>query len=280
MSELKRPNLTVTFVSDSQADAPVIPLERRRSGRARERSAAADSARAGRPQSPLHLRHLHRRLVESVRACGLPRRRRSAVALLQPAVHLRRRRSGQDAPDARGRAVRAAARSQSEADLHLVRAIHERDDQRGPLRSHPRLPRALSHRRRAARRRHPVPRRQGRHADRVLPHVQRAVRLAEADRPQQRLSAARDSRARGAAAIALRVGTDRRHPVARSRDEGRDSEEEGGHRGGAAARRRRDLHRGQDQVEHPRARRIADSADRVRLADRAGDHRCRSRRKC
>ncbi len=34
-----------------------------------------------------------------------------------------------------------------------------------------------------------VHRRQGRHADRVLPHVQRAVRLAEADRDQQRLSA-------------------------------------------------------------------------------------------
>ena len=43
-----------------------------------------------------------------------------------------------------------------EADLHLVRAVHERDDQRGPLRPRPRLPRALSQRRRAARRRHPV----------------------------------------------------------------------------------------------------------------------------
>ena len=117
-----------------------------------------------------------------------------------------------------------------EAHLHLVRALHERDDQRGPLRPHPRFPRALSQRRRAAGRRHPVPRRQGRHADRVLPHVQRAVRLAEADRHQQRLPAARDSAARGAAAIAVRVGTDRRHPVAGSRDEGRDSQEEGGGR--------------------------------------------------
>ena len=42
-------------------------------------------------------------------ACGLPRGRRSAVALVQPAVHLRRCRSRQDAPDARHWALRAAA---------------------------------------------------------------------------------------------------------------------------------------------------------------------------
>ena len=70
----------------------------------------------------------------------------------------------------------------AEADLHLVRAVHERDDQRGALRPHARFSRALSQRRRAAGRRHSVHRRQGRHADRVLPHVQRALRLAEADR--------------------------------------------------------------------------------------------------
>ena len=82
----------------------------------------------------------------------------------------------------------------AEADLHLVRAIHERDDQRGPLRPRPRFSRALSKRRRAARRRHPVPRRQGRDADGVLSHLQRSLRLAEADRHQQRLPATRDSR--------------------------------------------------------------------------------------
>ena len=88
---------------------------------------------------------------------------------------------------------------------------------------------------------------------------------------QQRLSAARDPGARGAAAIALRVGADRRHPAARSRDQNRDSEEEGRNRGSSAARQRRDLHRGQNQVEHPRARRLADPADRLRVADRPGD---------
>ena len=133
---------------------------------------------------------------------------------------------------------------------------------------------------RAARRRHPVSRRQGRDAERVLPHVQRALRLAEADRAEQRLSAARNSRARGAAAVAIRVGPDRRHSVARPRDENRDSQEKGGSRSGAAARRCGDLHCGEDQVEHPRARRIADSPDRLRVADRPGDLTCRSPRRC
>jgi hypothetical protein len=72
--------------------------------------------------------------------------------------------------------------------------------------------------------------REGRHADRVLPHVQRALRLAEADRHQLRLSAARDSAAGGTAAIALRMGADRRHPAARPRDEDRDPEAQGGDR--------------------------------------------------
>ncbi len=57
--------------------------------------------------------------------------------------------------------------------------------------------------RRAAGRRHPVRRRQGRHAERVLPHLQRALRRAEADRAQQRPPAARDSaRSRSACARA------------------------------------------------------------------------------
>ena len=62
-----------------------------------------------------------------------------------------------------------------------------------------------------------------------------------------------------------------RHPVAGSRNESRDSEEESGNRSGAAARQRRDVHRRQDQVEHPRARRIAHPADRVCVADGPGN---------
>ncbi len=127
----------------------------------------------------------------------------------------------------------------SQAHLHLVRAVHERDDQRGALRPHSRFPRALPQRRRAARRRHPVHRRQGRHAERVLPHVQRALRRAEADRHQQRLPAARDPVARRAAAIALRMGPDRRHSGARSRDQGRHPQEKGRNGRNPASRQRR-----------------------------------------
>ena len=150
---------------------------------------AAVAAARRQPDSPLHLRHLHRRAIEPVCARGVPRRRGNAVAFVQPAVHSRRRRSRQDALDARDRPLRGAASSRPGADLHLVRAFHERDDQRRALRSHSRFPIALSQRRRAARRRHSVRLGQGRHAERVLPHVQRAARRAEADRHQQRPSA-------------------------------------------------------------------------------------------
>ena len=78
--------------------------------------------------------------------------------------------------------------------------------------------------------------------------------------------------ARRTAAIAVRVGIDRGHPVARSRDEGRDSQEKGRRRSCSAPRQRRDLHRRPDQIEHPRARRIVDSPDCVRVADRPGNH--------
>ena len=77
--------------------------------------------------------------------------------------------------------------------------------------------------------------------------------------------------ARGTAAIALRMGTHCRHPAARYRDQGRDPAKRRRKPRDSAARQRRDLHRRKDQVEHPRARRIADPADRLRVADRPRD---------
>ena len=230
------------------------------------------SAGARRPQSPLHLRHLHRRAVEPVRARGLPRGRRSAVALLQPAVHLRRRGSRQDAPDARHRALRAARTAPS---LKLTYISSERF--MNEMINAVRYDRILDFRERY------------RSVDVLLVDDIQFIAGKEGTQNeffhtfnalydsqkqivhQQRLPAARDPVARRAAAIAVRVGPDRRHPAAGPRDEGRDSEEKGGNRGHSAARQRRDLHRRQDQVEHPRARRIADPADRLRVADRARD---------
>ena len=48
-----------------------------------------------------------------------------------------RRGTRKDAPDARGRSICPAAQSGREIDLHLVRAVHERDDQRAALRPDP-----------------------------------------------------------------------------------------------------------------------------------------------
>ncbi len=55
-------------------------------------------------QPAIHLRQLRRRLLQPVRPRRGARRRRVAVALVQPALPLRRRRSGKDPPDARDRA--------------------------------------------------------------------------------------------------------------------------------------------------------------------------------
>ena len=57
--------------------------------------------------------------------------------------------------------------------------------------------------------------------------------------------------------------------VARRRNEGGDSQEEGRRGRRAAAERRGDVHGEPHQVEHPRARGIADSTDRVCIADDA-----------
>ncbi len=62
---------------------------------------------------------------------------------------------------------------------------------------------------------------QGAHAGGVLPHLQHALHEPEADHPLLRLPAAQHPADRGAAALALRMGPDRRHPAARSRDQGR-----------------------------------------------------------
>ncbi len=97
---------------------------------------------------------------------------------------------GQDPLDARHRSLRRSTQPVADVDLHLVRAVHERDDQRRAVRSHSRVPIAVPQRGRAPGRRHPVRLGQGRHSERVLPHLQRPARRAEADRHQQRSSAA------------------------------------------------------------------------------------------
>ena len=110
LAEVDRHGSVVSFVTEDadadRANAVAGPAISSRNTRARGR--CLEPARD--PCAPLLLRHVHRRPLEPVRACGLPRGRGSAVALLQPAVHLRRRGPRQDAPDARDRPLRAHAR--------------------------------------------------------------------------------------------------------------------------------------------------------------------------
>ena len=96
-------------------------------------------------ESAVHVRHVHRGIVESVCARRVPRGCGSAVAVLQSPVYLWRSGSRKDAPDARGWSLCAAARSEFDVDLHFVRAIHERDDQRRAVRPPDRLSRTLPH---------------------------------------------------------------------------------------------------------------------------------------
>jgi chromosomal replication initiator protein len=125
---------------------------------------------------------------------------REPGAQLQPAVPLRRRRPGQNPPAARHRPRDPAPPPRPQGPLPGRRAVRQRAHQLAPLQVACRLPRALSRHRRAARRRHPVPRQQGADAGGVLPHLQHALHQPEADHPLLRLLAAQHPGTRGALA--------------------------------------------------------------------------------
>ena len=85
----------------ARAGPGVGPPRRRRPAR------RAGPLRRRRDEPPLHVRGLRQGRLQPVRAGGRAPRRRDARPLLQPAVHLRRRRSRQDPPAARHRPLRA-----------------------------------------------------------------------------------------------------------------------------------------------------------------------------
>ncbi len=198
--------------------------------------------RAGRPprdrahpaQPQVHLRHLRHRLEQPVRARRRRRGRRGAGQGVQPAVHLRRVRPGQDPPAARDRALRAEPVRRGAGALRELGGVHQRLHQLDPRRQGRRLPPALPRRRHPARRRHPVPGEQGADAGGVLPHVQHAAQREQADRDLQRPAAQAAGHPGGPAAQPVRVGPDHRRPAARARDPHRDPAQEG--RPGAAGR--------------------------------------------
>src|SRR2546422_6307889 len=64
----------------------------------------------------------------------MPGGRRASLASVQPTLHLRRRRTRQDAPPARRRAPERASLPGDVRRVSLLRAVHERAHQRDPLR--------------------------------------------------------------------------------------------------------------------------------------------------
>ena len=96
----------------------------------------------------------------------------------------------------------------------------------------------LPHARRAADRRHPVLRRQGPLAGRVLPHLQRAARRPAADHPDLRPLSEGSRGPRGAAEVALRLGPDGGDRAAGARNLRRDPDEQGRGRRRRACRKK------------------------------------------
>ena len=150
--------------------------------------------------------------------------------------------------------------------LRDLREVHQRVHHLDPAGQDRRLPRPLPADRPAADRRHPVHRRQGTDPGRVLPHVQRDPRGRQADRAVVRPAAEGDHDARGAAAVALRVGPDRRPDGARPRDPDRDPARQGRGAGRPDHVRRHRVHRPQGRLQHPRARGRAQPDRRLRVA--------------
>ncbi len=147
---------------------------------------------------------------------------------LQPPLHLRRRRPGEDAPAARHRKRGAGEVPAPEGVLHPRREVHQRPHRLPALRKDVRLQGAIPERRPAADGRRAVHRGEAKHPGGVLPHLQRAVLLPPAGRGVQRQVPQGDPRPRGADPVALRVGPRRRYPGARHRDAGSDPQPEGG----------------------------------------------------
>ena len=109
-------------------------------------------------QRPVHLRPVRHRRVEPLRARRRPLGRREPRPFVQPAVHLRAGRAGQDPPPPRHRPPRAHGVPQQARALRVDRVVHERVRRRHPHQGDAELQAPLPRPRRAAHRRHPVPR--------------------------------------------------------------------------------------------------------------------------
>ena len=203
-------------------------------------------------ESPLHLRPVRHRRLEPLRARRGAQRRREPGPVVQPAVHLRAGRARANPPAARDRPPRPRAVLEQAHSLRLDRDDDERIRRRDALEGHARLQTPLPRGRRAARRRHPVPRAHRAAPGGVLLHVQRPARPRQPDRDLLRPAAEVDRDHRRPAAQPLRVGPHHRHPAAGVRDPPRDPAQEGRSRAPRRhPRRRARVHRRQRRRQRP-----------------------------
>ena len=107
--------------------------------------------RGSAPQPALHVRHLrHRRLQPLCSRRGAGRRREPRQDV-QPALHLRRLRTGQDAPASRDRPLHASDQAAEQGAVRELRGVHQRLHQLDPRRPLAQLQEAIPRGRRAAR---------------------------------------------------------------------------------------------------------------------------------
>ena len=200
-------------------------------------------ARLAPGEPPLHLRGLRHRHVQPLRPRRRPLGGRDAGPVLQPAVHLRRRRAGQDPPPAGHRPLRQRELPGVHGALRLDRDLPEPVRRRHPHQLAGRLQEALPRGRRAAARRHPVHRGPRGPPGGALPHLQRPPPGQPPDRAVLRSAARRHPDPRGPAAQPVQDGPDHRDQPARARDPPRHPPQEG-----------------RDRDRHPAGRRASSSS--------------------
>ena len=260
--------------------APARAAAAGRRGQPTPGPARGQARRDRRPAEPrFHLRELRRGQEQPARQGRGAAGRREPGQGLQPAVHLRRRRARQDPPDARGRPHHPRAQPGRAHRLRAFGALRRRHGEGAAAQHHERVQEGLPLARRAADRRHPVLRRQGALAGRVLPHLQRAARRPAAGDPHLRSLSEGGRGPRGAAEIALRLGPDGRDRAAGTRDLRRDPDQQGAGRGRRAARGSRVLHRQAHPLQRARARGRVAPRDRQFAASPASRSRWSSPRK-
>ena len=219
----------------------------------------------------VHLRDLRRRIVEPPGPRRRPGRGGNTRPLLQPPVHLRRLRPGQDPPAPRHRQLRHRELPPPQGPLRHDRDLHERLRRLAPDLDHPDLQASLPGLRRPPHRRRPVHGAQRGPPRGVLPHLQRPQGRLQADRPDLGPAPQVDRDARGPPAQPLPLRPHHRDRPARPRDPAGHPALQVPQRAPGRPRRRPRIHRLARQGQHPGARGRPDPHLRLRQPQQGAD---------